>query len=282
MYNSLTSVPSWRRIKSDFLHHFHNPRVDLLVWILVTKLAPSYYKKLDQVFTDIGRYRELPTWRKPFKCEWKRCAKTPISKPPNPKYRPNPSKWVCTCPYFSTSRFLLCKHLVQSVHPVPPTFFLEVSRNRSTPFWSHRNLVPLSCSLPALLEGESTLLHGVPNIGSELDDDLGDDDDDGVLEDGLVDTGLNSMRTFNERLDDDISLIRNFLDGLEYQRQFGDHRMLESLERNGAGFFRLARNCLDRERRLNSSRASSPTTWEHATANALYYRARPRSADKDT
>ena len=57
--------------------------------------------------------------------------------------------------------------------------------------------------------------HGVLNIGSELEEDLGDDD--GVLEDGLVDTGLNSMRTFNECLDDDISLIRNFLDGLEYQ-----------------------------------------------------------------
>ena len=61
--------------------------------------------------------------------------------------------------------------------------------------------------------------HGVLNIGSELEEDLGDDDDDddGVLEDGPVDTGLNSMCTFNERLDDDISLIRNFLDGLECQ-----------------------------------------------------------------
>ena len=57
--------------------------------------------------------------------------------------------------------------------------------------------------------------HGVLNIGSELEEDLGDDD--GVLEDGLVDTGLNSMCTFNKCLDDDISLIRNFLDGLEYQ-----------------------------------------------------------------
>ena len=125
--------------------------------------------------------------------------------------------------------------------------------------------------------------HGVLNIGSELEEDLGDDDDDdGVLEDGLVDTGLNSMRTFNERLDDNISLIRNFLDGLEYQQQFGDHCMLETLERNGAGFFHLARNCLDRERRQNSSRASSPTMWEQATANAMYYRTRPRSADQDT
>ncbi|KAJ3779750.1 hypothetical protein GGU10DRAFT_280331, partial [Lentinula aff. detonsa] len=36
---------SWRRIKHDFLHHFHKPRLDLLVWILVMKLAPAYYRK---------------------------------------------------------------------------------------------------------------------------------------------------------------------------------------------------------------------------------------------
>ena len=72
------------------------------------------------------------------------------------------------------------------------------------------------CSLSP--EGVSASPHDVLNIGSELEEDLGDDDDDGgVLEDGLVDTGLNSMHTFNERLDDNISLIRNFLDGLEYQ-----------------------------------------------------------------
>ena len=76
--------------------------------------------------------------------------------------------------------------------------------------------MPLMCSLSP--EGVSASPHGVLNIGSELEEDLGDDDDDdGVLEDGLVDTGLNSMHTFNERLDDNISLIRNFLDGLEYQ-----------------------------------------------------------------
>ncbi|KAJ7593159.1 hypothetical protein C8J56DRAFT_755743, partial [Mycena floridula] len=36
----------WHRIKHDFLHHFANPRVDLLVWVLVTKVAPCYYRKL--------------------------------------------------------------------------------------------------------------------------------------------------------------------------------------------------------------------------------------------
>ncbi|KAJ6617365.1 hypothetical protein B0H10DRAFT_1760364, partial [Mycena sp. CBHHK59/15] len=46
----------WCRIKHDFLHHFHMPQCDLLVWILVAKLAPCYYRKLDRLLTDTGRY----------------------------------------------------------------------------------------------------------------------------------------------------------------------------------------------------------------------------------
>jgi hypothetical protein len=124
---------------------------------------------------------------------------------------------------------------------------------------------------------EEVLSHGITNSSTELEDDGGDDegddsdneDDDGVLEDRLVDTYLNSMHTFNEHLDNDISLIRNFLNGLEYQRQFGDHHMLESLGCNGARFFCLMRNFLDHECHLDSSQASSPTTWEYTTANAM-------------
>ncbi|KAI6030968.1 hypothetical protein F5J12DRAFT_708970, partial [Pisolithus orientalis] len=36
----------WHCIKVDFLHHFSKPCVDLLVWILIMKLVPSYHNKL--------------------------------------------------------------------------------------------------------------------------------------------------------------------------------------------------------------------------------------------
>ena len=36
---------------------------------------------------------------------------------------------------------LICEHLVQSVKPVPPHFFFEVTQNRTTPFWKHKQLV---------------------------------------------------------------------------------------------------------------------------------------------
>lgn len=118
-------------MKHDFLHHFHMPRCDLLVWILVIKLAPLYYQKINLLLTETGRYRELPSWRKGFKKIWKKLEHTPITLPINDAYRPDPKCMVCTCPLFVTSHFLICKHLVQAVKPVPPKFFLEVKRQRT-------------------------------------------------------------------------------------------------------------------------------------------------------
>ena len=88
--------------------------------------------------------------------------------------------------------------------------------------------------------------------------------------------------TYGERIEARVALLRDFADGLEYQLQFGDSRMLDRLEREGTGFFRMAESCLSRERRLNSTRGASPTTWEKATSSALFYRTRPCHADKDT
>ena len=134
---------SWRRIKHDFLHHFHLPRCDLLVWIIVSKLAPSYYIKLDRLLVETGRFRELCSWRKDYKKEWHTLERREVTLPINDAYRPNTEQWTCTCPAFVVSRFLICKHLVQHVQRVPPIFFLEVKRQRTTPFWRHKTLKPL-------------------------------------------------------------------------------------------------------------------------------------------
>jgi hypothetical protein len=275
---------SWRRIKKDFLHHFHKPRLDLLVWILIVKLAPVYYRKLDQMMSDTGRYRELPSWRKEFKRIWKKLAMTPIELPINDKYRPNSHRWVCTCPSFVRSRFLVCKHLVQSVQPVPPLFFLEVKRNRTTPIWQHPTLIPLE---PAV---DTSLVVGAGPVdenqsGEELveRDEAGSDEGD---EDDFVDIGPNTMTggegTFRERFAENIKTLREFCDGLEYQIQFEDRRMLEAVERDGSSLFRLARSCLNRERRMNSTRGQSPTTWEREATRAMFYRTRPPRVDNDT
>ena len=93
------------------------PCCDLLIWVLVAKLAPSYYRKLDWLFANMGHYHELASWQKIFKWTWRESEQKPITLPLNDTYWPDPIKWVCTGPYFVLSRFLLCKHLVQSRLP---------------------------------------------------------------------------------------------------------------------------------------------------------------------
>ena len=54
---------------------------------------------------------------------------------------------------------------------------------------------------------------------------------------------------FERRMRTHIARIRDFCDGLEYQVQFGDTKMLEALERDAAPFLRLRDACLGEEGR---------------------------------
>jgi hypothetical protein len=274
---------SWRRIKHDFLHHFHMPRCDLLVWILVTKLAPTYYRKLDRLLKEQARYRELSSWRKGFKKTWRKLEKTPITLPLNDAYRPNVKKWICTCPAFAISRFLVCKHLIQRMHIVPAVFFLEADRFREPPFWRHKSLEPLE-----QYGADSTEIGVRPDAGRDDDCDIeeedeGSDEEDDEDEDN-EDNGTHQQdgRTFEEALMGDIDLIMDFAAGLRHQAQFRDQRLLDALEQEGAGFLRFAKACLEKERRMNSTRTPTMSTWEKSTSSAMFYRTRPTPADENT
>ncbi|KAJ7238382.1 hypothetical protein C8J57DRAFT_1566088 [Mycena rebaudengoi] len=266
----------WRRIKHDFLHHFHMPRCDLLVWIIIVKLAPTYYRKLDNLLGDTGRYRELPSWRKDFKRAWRKLEKVPITLPVNDAYKTDAKKMLCTCPSLPTSRFLICKHTVQGVQRVPPVFFLEVKRRRTAPFWVHASLCPLTeeadASLPENTRNESTsgteIERVPPNMVPDWDDIVDDDDDD----DDIVDTQKpgNNQPTFLEAMDENIDVILEFAKGLKYQRQFRNQRMLQALEHEGASFLRPARACL-KKKQLNSTRGPAPSTWDRSSGSAMFY-----------
>jgi hypothetical protein len=89
--------------------------------------------------------------------------------------------------------------------------------------------------------------------------------------------------TFEEAINDDIEVIVEFLTGLRFQVQFRDQRMLNTLEREGAGFLRLARTCLLKEKKSKSKRGGGqPLTWEKSTMTAMFYRARPAHAEMTT
>ena len=177
------------------------PRYDLLVWILVLKLAPMYYRKLNQLLTNPSRYRKLPSCRKGFKREWKKLKKTPITMPTNNVYKPNVNKMVCTCPYLATSRFLLCKHIVQGVLPVPPKFFLEVKQQREAPFWKHPSLKPLNT--PTQIRDCESISHNLEQGHIQyLLDDIGRGDSDEDKDENFIDVGREDGQTFDEMVEE--------------------------------------------------------------------------------
>ncbi len=117
------------------------------------------------------------------------------------------------------SRFLICKHLVQQFHPVNPQFFLEVTRNQSSPFWSHPSLKPLSIAAERIEEDNHTATDGdgvdntyveeyrrLNTAGNEIKDlDFGSED-----EDRLIDTwekGDLEKKACKEELENHIRLI---------------------------------------------------------------------------
>ena len=102
----------------------------------------------------------------------------------------------------------------------------------------------------------------------------------------MVDTmagiGVDNGGTFWEHFKGDIATIWEFCQGLEYQIQFGDQHMLDTLECEGALFLWLTRCCLGKEKQMNSMRGPAPMTWEKGASNMMFYRTRPCVEDVDT
>ena len=61
-----------------------------------------------------------------------------------------------------------------------------------------------------------------------------------------------STDIYHDRMRAHIKNLREFCDGLEYQLQFNDYRMLNVLEREGGSFLSLVEDCLRKEGRLLS------------------------------
>ena len=60
----------------------------------------------------------------------------------------------------------------------------------------------------------------------------------GVEDDSEL-AAIQARAAYDERLSARISDLRNFINILEYQQQFGDPRFLDVVDREGAAFFRL-------------------------------------------
>ncbi|KAF7305110.1 SWIM-type domain-containing protein [Mycena kentingensis (nom. inval.)] len=269
----------WRKLKHEYLHEYYSPRLDLLVWVIITKLCAPYYKKLTLFTVPTGRSRvsELASWRETFRSLWRQLEKRDISDRVDDVYRPDAERWVCTCPSYATSRFLVCKHLVQLVQRVPTKFFREVQRRRTIPFWQHPTLIPL---VPSSGGGAP------PGDDGPRDWETPEDEDDGIMEPYLetqADRDFDaSAATFEAEFDAEVALIEEFVAGLKHQRRFRDPKMLEMLRKRGAGFLKLGRTCIAKEKAANDNRARPVRTWDKDYADAMYYRPRPREEERET
>jgi hypothetical protein len=117
----------WKVLKRDFLYKFFRPRLDLVVFIIMEQAIPHNLRKFEQIFVV---KREKADWRKAFKKEWKNLAEQPL----NNMYLTDISNWICGCPAFFISRFLICKHLVQQKGDIDVRFFDQVHHHHQYPF----------------------------------------------------------------------------------------------------------------------------------------------------
>ncbi|KIJ26521.1 hypothetical protein M422DRAFT_272397 [Sphaerobolus stellatus SS14] len=260
----------WRKIKHDYLSHFHKPRLDILVWILMKKYLPYYSEKLKLLQTYTGRiYRNLPAWRKAFKKEWRRCETATVSDEINPKYAPNVQRWVCTCPSFARSRFLICKHLVHMAKPVSPKFFHVVKRCRTTPFWQHPDLKLIAALEPDQPASGPSSSH-MDSDGFAFDDSIEEEDDEELER---TDEEYYQIReTLDEDFKESAALLRWLADAVESQVKFRDPNFFAEYKQHSSIALRYAGKLKDYEKQLNSRNSPNPHTWDSSTP--MFFRTR--------
>src|SRR6185437_5037869 len=159
-------------------------------------------------------------------------------------YATDSKMWTCSCPAYLDSRFLLCKHLVQSVCQIKPNFFNEVKSYRSPPFWRHKDLIPLVQGLEPVEEDETYELEEEIDIdmsveneeSNEADEDLVEqlnNETDDELVDALEEYGGENDDVFEE--DDEsweevnnrvTQKLQRWTDLLKSQEQYKDLRFL--------------------------------------------------------
>ncbi|KAJ7938749.1 hypothetical protein B0H13DRAFT_2301394 [Mycena leptocephala] len=141
----------WRNLKHDTLHRLLHPRLDQLIYLIITDVVPAFEAKMllfDSNYRP-GRPKPLMPWQKAFKAMWLKLAVRPLG---TRAYKVDLLAFTCSCGQQKYNAFLLCKHLVQAFHPPDPAFFREIIRRRVTPFYRHSLLKPrdgsvLDCSM---------------------------------------------------------------------------------------------------------------------------------------
>ncbi|KAJ6467683.1 hypothetical protein C8R47DRAFT_1325955 [Mycena vitilis] len=114
----------WRNLKHKTLHHLVHPRLDQLVYLILTDVVAAFAAKMRIFDEDYrpGRPKPLTPFQKAFKARWKVLAARPLG---TRQYKIDLVRWLCWCGSQKYDAYCLCKHLVQAVEPPDPVFFRE-------------------------------------------------------------------------------------------------------------------------------------------------------------
>ena len=129
----------WRNFKRLVLHLYNRPRVDFATYALVTQALPLYRYKVTRVFYNPreGRAPALHGEQAPIKKAWLILRQKKLKG----SYDTDYFLWTCSCGTQKYHPYLLCKHLVQSVHCPDPAWWATVLRYPTRPFYDTRALL---------------------------------------------------------------------------------------------------------------------------------------------
>ncbi|POG64489.1 hypothetical protein GLOIN_2v1675679 [Rhizophagus irregularis DAOM 181602=DAOM 197198] len=198
----------WKVIKRDFLPKFFRPRIDLLIYIIISRLIPHHQQQYQKYLNE----REHISWKKDFKREWKKLENVKI----NNFYLTDTTRWICSCLSFARNRFFICKHLVQQYGR--PESFYDVHRQERYPFIFFNTMETTSESDIVLIENDNIqkgILQDVTNI----------EDDDKNETDKIFDE-------YEEWLNGTLEIIRK-------QRTFGNYRWAKAIRNSLEGVHKL-------------------------------------------
>jgi MULE transposase domain len=134
----------WKTLKHSYLHDFNQPRIDLVIWIILEKVLTDAADRAANIIARDPR-KDVASWRPEYKKEWFKHVRWTMDPEKLAIYGTDPHAWTCGCPYFVCSRFLLCKHIVSCFEDIsyPWEFLRTVKRHRISPFWTDPQLVLL-------------------------------------------------------------------------------------------------------------------------------------------
>lgn len=249
----------WRHLKRDWLFLWPKMRLDMLIFTIVTRVVSKYEHSVDLIIAPSGLARDRGSWRDELKRAWKLCEATDTSDPetfPYRRYDPNPYLWLCGCPAYKSSRFLICKHLILLCHPVSPWFFIEVTRNRTAPIWTHPSLVPMSDNDGNLVPAPAPLTTNWNPIrdiaeSKDFDDDV-------------------PVSNYAEKMEEMAQKLERLASYARYQIPFGQKKAYQQFYNQTSRSLKFLDELEEHERVSNNPQAARPGTWSKPHLMFIY------------